>query len=114
VLLGEWQLAEIDAETALEQEEPTARTLYNTARIFAQAAAQAPISPRQRNQQGMGEGPDKERRALELLRSAVEKTPATMRASFWKQYVETDPAMRPISKTVEFDRLREQLCEPIE
>ena len=41
-----------------------------------------------------------ERKALDLVKTACEETPPSERPAFWNEYVEVDPALRPISGTV--------------
>jgi len=112
VLLGQWPKAVEDADAALKEETPTARTLFNTARIYAQAVTRVRTDPAQRTRPGEELAWQYERRALQLLRGACEKTPAAERAGFWKQYVEADAALRPISGTGDFARLRAEMAAP--
>jgi len=110
---GQWRDAVSDADAALKEEAPTARTLYLTARTYAQAAARVRTDPAQRDWRGEDLGRQYERQALHLLGRACAKTPAAERATFWKQYVEADPALRPIRGTAEFARIRSETTAPI-
>jgi tetratricopeptide (TPR) repeat protein len=105
VQLGQWKGAVQDAEAALQQEAPTARTRYNTARIYAQATARVQKDPKMQNGSGQELRDQYQRHALQLLRSACEKTPAAQRAAFWKEYVQADPALLSIRGTDEFAQM---------
>jgi tetratricopeptide (TPR) repeat protein len=87
-----------DADKALQLGSDQPRTLYNAARIFAQAAAgAAPEGPSDRvKQQHCQE------RALELLREAMGALPKTQRSDFWRRSVEHDAALNPVRATVGF------------
>src|SRR5262249_47086745 len=67
-----------DAEKALQLGSQTPRLVYNVARIFAQLSAGRP---------------EHHERAVQLIQRALSLTPADQRATFWKQYVLSDPAM---------------------
>jgi tetratricopeptide (TPR) repeat protein len=117
VQLGQWSSAVADTDAALalqddERRSATAETLYKIARIYALAAARAPANSAQRMRPA--EGPDGlyERKALYLLRGALAKTPAAERTGFWKDYVEADPALRPLAGTMQFVRLRAEVHGP--
>jgi tetratricopeptide (TPR) repeat protein len=87
-----------DADQALQLGSDQPRTLYNAARIFAQAAAgAAPDGPDDR-----AERQRRQERALELLREAVESLPKTQRSDFWRRNVERDAALNPIRATSGF------------
>jgi serine/threonine protein kinase/Tfp pilus assembly protein PilF len=101
VLLGDWKPAVADAEAALKEGTPVARTLYAAARTYARAAdrVQAEREPEKLRLQFV-------ERALGLLHDACENTSAKERATFWRQYVELDPALRSIRGRDEFQRMR--------
>ncbi len=105
VQLGQWREAVGDAAAALGAEKPAKRTtLYNVARIYAQAVPLA-------RPDGAGEAPggQYERAAVFYLRRACDMTPAPERADFWKEYVEDDAALRSIRGNEEFLRLRREI-----
>jgi tetratricopeptide (TPR) repeat protein len=81
-----------DADKALQLGSDAPRTLYNTARIFAQAASGAAAS-------GAGDRADRQQhleRAVELLRQAMGALPPSQRADFWRRHVEQDAALNPV------------------
>jgi tetratricopeptide (TPR) repeat protein len=114
VLLNQWQAAVTDAEAVRKEGKLPARTLYNTARIYAQAAARVQRDPEQQNRRGQELRWEYEAQALQLLHSACEKTPALQRSAFWKEYVEADPALQPLSRTAGFVQLRGRFAGPVE
>ncbi len=89
-----------DADKALQFGPRQPRTLYNAARIFAQAAADAPDDPRARAEQAQ-----RRQCALDLLREAMESLPEAQRPDFWRRNVEHDAALNPVRATAEFRRL---------
>jgi tetratricopeptide (TPR) repeat protein len=112
VQMGQWRPAVADAEAALKEGPPLSRTLYNAARIYAQAMLKVQRDATQQTPQGKTLRRQYEVRVLELLRSACEKTPVSQRRAFWNEYVAADPALQPISGTPEFARLRGEFAGP--
>jgi len=112
VQLGQWKLAVSDAEAALKEGTPVQRTLYNAARIFAQAAAKVQADPEQRNRQGQERRLQYERRALSLLQDSCQKLPPAEQPTFWKEYVQTDPALRPIRDSESYARMKRAYAGP--
>jgi len=108
VLLGLWRPAVADGEAALKEEPPKARTLYNAARIYAQAAARVATDLELPTGQGAQLRREQEYRALSLLRAACLKAPLAERTDFW-----TDPALRPISGRTDFAQLRSEFSRPV-
>jgi tetratricopeptide (TPR) repeat protein len=117
VELGQWKQAVADAETALAEAKPTARTLYNAARIHAQAAVRVQAAVRmatnagRRDREGEELAKRYEQTALRLLHRACQETRPAERAAFWKQYVEADRALGSIAGSVDFARLRSAIME---
>jgi tetratricopeptide (TPR) repeat protein len=87
-----------DADKASRLGSDQPRTLYNAARIVAQAAAgAAPDGP-----YGRAGRQQHQERALELLRGAMEALPKTQRPDFWRRNVEHDAALNPVRATTGF------------
>ena len=87
-----------DADKALQLGSDEPRTLYNAARIFAQAAsggAAAGRNDRAERQQHL-------ERAVELLRKAMAALPEAQRSDFWRRNVEHDAALNPVRATAGF------------
>jgi hypothetical protein len=84
--LGDHAGAVRDAEDALRLKPADARGLYSVARIYALAAQPA----------GKAGRPDRQGRAIELVRQAVRLVPPAARAGFWRDHVAADPAMKPL------------------
>jgi serine/threonine protein kinase/Tfp pilus assembly protein PilF len=76
-----------DAEQALRLGPPTARLLYNAARIHAQCPGNSDL------------------RAVELLRQALGLVPNNQRAAFWTTNVRTDAALNRIRRLPGFVQL---------
>ncbi len=100
--LGEARAAADDAEESLRHGPRSPRLLYNAARTYAVAsAAEQPRRPAQ------------QRRALALLKSAVEALPAAERRGFWTDVVQKDSALAPLRHSADFWRLaREHKLAP--
>ena len=105
VALGQWRPAVKDAEAAIDEETPTARTHFNVARVYAQAAVKASKDPKLQDRPRQELAAQYRRRALSMLRHALEKTPADNRSAFWDQYVKPDPALLSIRGTPEYARI---------
>jgi tetratricopeptide (TPR) repeat protein len=87
-----------DADKALQLCSDEPRTLYNAARIFAQAAsgaAAAGPNDRAERQQYL-------ERAVELLRKAMRALPESQRSAFWRHNVEHDAALNPVRASAGF------------
>jgi eukaryotic-like serine/threonine-protein kinase len=104
VILGEVAEAVADAEAALQDPRPTARLLYNVARIYAQAAARTEPKPsalpRTANLQA-----EYQDRALGTLQKALDRVPRDQQTAFWRDFVQEDPALKPLRGLPAFTRL---------
>jgi hypothetical protein len=92
---GKVREALASVEEALRHGEETPRSLYNAARVHAQAVARLLNEP-------AGQQPDWrtltrcEERAVELLGQALARTPAGEREAFWRRYVQADAALNSL------------------
>jgi tetratricopeptide (TPR) repeat protein len=82
-----------DARAAEKQAPLTERSLYNLARIYAQAVALLEPDTSLSATQRMAKYREK---AFDCLGQALEKMPREKRAAFWRSQVEKDPALAPI------------------
>jgi tetratricopeptide (TPR) repeat protein len=98
--LGEHRDAVADAEKALGLGEPTSHLLYNAARVYALAAIVAAAEVRQKGQETVTLVTRYQDRATGLLRDAVQRMPDDQRASFWRDVVPADPALRALRRRV--------------
>jgi tetratricopeptide (TPR) repeat protein len=97
-----------DADKALQLGSGEPRTLYNAARIFAQAASGGVLSgsvvsspnDRAERQQHLN-------RAVELVRKALVALPESQRSEFWRHNVEHDAALKSVRATADFRGLIE-------
>jgi tetratricopeptide (TPR) repeat protein len=88
-----------DADKALQLGSDEPRTLYNAARVFAQAASGAAAAgPNDR----AAERQQNLERAVELLRKAMAALPEAQRSDFWRHNVEHDAALNPVRATAGF------------
>jgi tetratricopeptide (TPR) repeat protein len=85
-----------DAKEAEKLGPLTDRLLYNLVCIYSQATAQLADQRTTRNPAAARRLAMCEDRAIAFLSQAVEKLPAPRRESFWRNKVETDPALAPI------------------
>ncbi|MBL8793889.1 MAG: tetratricopeptide repeat protein [Planctomycetia bacterium] len=106
VRLGQHRLAVVDAEAALQlAPAPPARLRYNASRIYAQAFQKCEEDPQQQSAKGRELRLQYLERAMDLLRQAVETIPAAERATFWRQTVQSDPALTPVRRSPGYARL---------
>jgi tetratricopeptide (TPR) repeat protein len=105
VLLGQHREAVADALKALRNGEPTARTYYSAARTFAQAAIVALTAGSWRGLSAEEAAGGYLDRAQTLLHQAIEKLPAAERVAFWRDVVQTDPALLVLRRCPKFAAL---------
>jgi tetratricopeptide (TPR) repeat protein len=105
VMLNEPLQAVNDAEESLRLSEPTPRTLYNAARIYAQAAASVAAGVGRTGFPALDPVIRYQNRAIELLTQALERTPTEQQASFWREVVLSDHALAAIRPLKPFSRL---------
>ena len=98
--LGEHREAVADAEKALGIGEPTSQLLYNAARVYALAAVVAAAEVRKKGQETVTLVARYQDRATGLLREALKRMPEEDRASFWRDVVPADPALKALRRRV--------------
>jgi len=91
--LGQHREAVADASQAVRLGEPTDKTLYQAARIYAKAAIAATAEVKKTGQDAVGLVSRYQDQAVELLRQAVKRLPAAQRPAFVRDVVQTDPAL---------------------
>ena len=92
-ILGDHQKAVADALIALRMAEPTPRRLYNAARIYAKAAIAATADVRKTGRDAAFVVTRYQDQAVALVRESYNRLPAAQRASFWRDVIQTDPAL---------------------
>jgi tetratricopeptide (TPR) repeat protein len=85
-----------DARQALRLAPRSVRTLYEAARVFAQAAGKIDALPGQRTYKEGALLQEYLGTALDLLEAALEKSPGGRATDFWRDIVEPDPALDPL------------------
>jgi eukaryotic-like serine/threonine-protein kinase len=98
--LGEHRDAVADAEKALGTGKPTSHLFYNAARVYALAAIVAAADVRKNGQETVTLVARYQDRATGLLREALKRMPDDQRASFWRDVVPADPALRTLRRRV--------------
>jgi eukaryotic-like serine/threonine-protein kinase len=98
--LGEHREGVSDAEKALSIGEPTAEVLYNAARVYALAAVVAAADARKKGQETVTRVVRYQDRATGLLRESLKRLPDDQRASFWRDIVPADPALKALRRRV--------------
>jgi len=91
--LGLHREAVADASRAVKLGEPTDKTLYQAARIYAKAAIAATAEVKKMGPDAVGLVSHYQDQAVDLLRQAVKRLPAAERAAFVRDVVQTDPAL---------------------
>ena len=92
--LGQVRESLADAEASLKRDAPAPRTLYNAARVYAQAATRAGLEIPRRGRAASREEKAYRDRARALLGQAVERTPAEDRDRWLREVVGPDPILR--------------------
>ena len=92
-ILGDHQKAVADALIALRMAEPTPRWLYNAARIYAKAAIAATADVRKTGRDAVFVVAHYQDQAVALVRESYNRLPAAQRTSFWRDVIQTDPAL---------------------
>jgi tetratricopeptide (TPR) repeat protein/tRNA A-37 threonylcarbamoyl transferase component Bud32 len=98
VHLGDHGAATAAAEESLRHDPPTARRTYNAARVYALAAVAAAADAGAKARLAASPVERYQDRAVELVKLALERTPAERRAAFWHDQVAADPALRPLQR----------------
>jgi tetratricopeptide (TPR) repeat protein len=105
VRLGQHREAVADAEKALGLGEPVPRLFYTAARIYAQASIVATTEVRKKGQEAALLLASYQDRAAALVNEAIRRTPSEMRASFWRDTVQLDPALKAIRRRLNYEEL---------
>jgi tetratricopeptide (TPR) repeat protein len=105
VRAGRCREAVEDAARALRLGPRQNRTLYNAARVFAQAAQKLEADPGEQTAVGRAERLQYQEQALTLLGEAVELLPEDRRASFCRQTLERDPALSSLRRSPGYRKL---------
>ncbi len=111
---GQYRAATADAEESLRKtSQGDSRILYNAARIYARAAeavASSSVAKRPMGSTALIE--TYRERALSLLQSAVERLPRERRQSFYRDVIQSDPALAAVRQSPQFARLAGQVGRP--
>lgn len=102
---GKLKKAIADAEQAIRVGSAQHRTMYNAARIFAQAVAQLDSEPGRTRPTTLEQRAQYQDRALVLIRKSLELVAVGKRAAFWQDTVRTDAALDPIRRSVGYARM---------
>jgi len=102
VRLGDHRAAVADAEDALRLGTPSARLFYNAARIYAQAALAVTSEVRGKGRDAVILVNKYQDRAVALVSEALQMLPSGQRAEFWRNQIQTDPALRSLSARLRF------------
>jgi tetratricopeptide (TPR) repeat protein/predicted Ser/Thr protein kinase len=106
VMLGDYRQAVADAEAAVCRQPGTPEMMHNVACIFAQAVAGAEADRHEADRQSLTGR--YRRRALEAVRQTLTMVRPEERLTFWQDKVLPDPALAPIRKDAEFQRLADE------
>jgi tetratricopeptide (TPR) repeat protein len=94
--LGRYREAVNDAELALRRDGANWRTVYNAARVYAQAASAIRREPRKADAAVSSLFIRYRERTLELLQRALDRAPAEQRTTILRETIQADPALRPV------------------
>jgi tetratricopeptide (TPR) repeat protein len=112
VVQGKYSEGIRDAERALALGSQSHRLLYNAARTYAQAAGRMDSNPAQRSRQEINRRYAWQVRAFDLIRDALRLLSITERLQFWRNVVQTDPALDPIRSSPEWALLDALYSKP--
>jgi tetratricopeptide (TPR) repeat protein len=105
VRLGDHRAAVADARAALRLGKANPGVTYKAARIFAMAASVAASDPVEKTRVTRLLASQYEDMAVRLARKAMELESPEKRMSFWKDTIQTDPALKVIRRRLRFDDL---------
>jgi tetratricopeptide (TPR) repeat protein len=103
--LGDHRAAVADAREALRLGKASPRTTYNAARIYALAAAAAASEVGKNGRQAILLASQYRDRALELVRQALKRESPDKRAAFWRDTIQSDPALATIRRRLKFEEV---------
>jgi tetratricopeptide (TPR) repeat protein len=112
VTLGQLREGVADAEEAVRRAPAAPAVLHGAARVYAQALARMDAAADGRKPVQPGQRAECQERALELLRRALEATPAADRREFWERSIQQDAAWEPVRSSTGFIRLQTQYARP--
>ena len=104
-LLGDHVAAVADACEAVGRSGTRARVKYNAARIYAVAASVASNQVGAKGRQARQLAANYEDIAIRLIRQEFEREAPEKRATFWKETVQGDPALKAIRRRLKFEDL---------
>ena len=104
-LLGDHVAAVADAREAVRRGGDRSRVKYNAARIYAVAASVASSQVGAKARQARQLAASYEDIALRLIRQEFEREAPEKRATFWKETVQGDPALKAIRRRLKFEDL---------
>jgi tetratricopeptide (TPR) repeat protein/tRNA A-37 threonylcarbamoyl transferase component Bud32 len=105
VLLGDHRAAVADAEESVRQGPPTARLFYSAARIYSQAAQATGAEARRKGRDALILVTRYQDRAVDLVSQALQTIPPEQRAAFWRNQLEPDPALQPLSRRLRIETM---------
>jgi tetratricopeptide (TPR) repeat protein/tRNA A-37 threonylcarbamoyl transferase component Bud32 len=97
-VLGDTPGALGDAEKSLTLGAETPRKLYNAARVFAQVAATERAAAARRGVSLLSTSEEHLERAQKLLLRALDSLEVSQRIEFWKEVVQSDPALQAVRR----------------
>jgi tetratricopeptide (TPR) repeat protein len=103
--LGNHRAAVADAREALRLGRAVARVTYNAARVYAIAASAAASGPTDKARLSRPISSHYQDIAVQLIREAFSQEPPAKRASFWKDAIEPDPALKAIKRRLNYEEL---------
>jgi len=105
VRLGDHLGAVADAREALRLAKTNPRDTYNAARIHALAASSAAAEVGEKGRGARLLSSKYQDTAVQLIREAIEREAPEKRATFWRDTIQPDPALKAIRRRLKFDEL---------
>jgi len=105
VRLGDELGAVADARAALRLGKGDPRVVYNAARIYALAASRTAADVGEKGRQARLLFSKYQDTAVQLIGDALEAEAPEKRATFWRDTIQTDPALKVIRRRLKFEEL---------
>ncbi|MGE3805810.1 MAG: tetratricopeptide repeat protein, partial [Gemmataceae bacterium] len=105
---GKHEEALADIETSLRLGPASSRLSYNAARTYA-LAVDAVSKNAAFDRQKLSQAQFYQSRAIDLLRESLDQVPAAERAIYWKDFIDTDPALQAVRRSPRFAQLQATL-----
>jgi eukaryotic-like serine/threonine-protein kinase len=103
--LGDHRKAVADAREAIRVGKADPRVIYNAARIYAMAVSIAASQVGEKGRSAAALASQYQDAAVQLIKECFEREPPDKRPAFWRDTIQTDPALKVILRRLKYDEL---------